>query len=97
MQHLILGGCVRVTSVFPGQVAGQDSALRQVCRDILHGVDSDVHIAVEKGGVDLLREETLATDICQGLIQNLVACRLEIGFVVTLVFGYVVSCEPIVR
>ena len=43
----------------------------------LHGVHRDVDAAVQQCIVDLLREEALAADIRQRLVQDLVAGRLD--------------------
>lgn len=43
----------------------------------LHGVDSNVDLARQQGVVNLLGEQTLATNIGQGLVEDLVARRLD--------------------
>lgn len=43
----------------------------------LHGVDCDINTAVEQSLVDLLGEKALAADVCEGLVENLIARRLD--------------------
>lgn len=66
-----------VAHVLAGEVARQDRALRQVGGHVLHGVDGDVDAAVEQRVVDLLREKPLATDVGQGLAEDLVSRGLD--------------------
>lgn len=43
----------------------------------LHGVHGNVDAAVQQSIVDLLGEQTLATNVSQRLVQDLVASRLD--------------------
>jgi hypothetical protein len=43
----------------------------------LHGVDSNIYAAIHESIVDLLGEEPFPSDVCQGLVQDLVPCSLD--------------------
>jgi hypothetical protein len=43
----------------------------------LHGVHGNVDAAIQQGVIDLLGEQTLATDVSQGNVQNLVTGSLD--------------------
>mmetsp|Transcript_33342 Transcript_33342/g.79061 ORF Transcript_33342/g.79061 Transcript_33342/m.79061 type:complete len:232 (+) Transcript_33342:333-1028(+) len=76
-QRLVLPGHKNIACVLAREVAGQDSALGEVCWHVLHGVHGDVDPAVEQGIVNLLGEEPLASNVRERLVKNLVPCRLD--------------------
>lgn len=69
---LVLGGEEGVAHILALEVAGQHSALRQVRGNVLHGVHGDVDAAAQQRHVQLAREQPLAADIRQRLVQHLV-------------------------
>src|SRR6267378_3900849 len=46
-------------------------------RDILHAVNSEIDAAIQERFVDFFREESLAADLCQGDVEDLVAGCLD--------------------
>ena len=47
------------------------------CKSHLHGVHSNVDVPTQQGIVNLLGEQPLAPNVCQGLVEHLVPSGLD--------------------
>ena len=59
----------------------------------LHGVHGDVYPALQQGVIDLLREQALATNICERLAGDLVACGLDYADLEGALFSELWECS----
>ena len=73
----VLDGDESVADILAREHAGEDGALGKVGGHVLHGVNTDVDAAVEERLVELAGEETLAADVGEGLVENLVTGGLK--------------------
>mmetsp|Transcript_25018 Transcript_25018/g.64579 ORF Transcript_25018/g.64579 Transcript_25018/m.64579 type:complete len:320 (-) Transcript_25018:253-1212(-) len=66
-----------VAGVLTLQVARQHRPLGDPGRHVLHRVHADVHLVGEQSNIKLLREEALAANLGEGLVQDHVTSRLH--------------------
>ena len=72
-EALAMGGYENVPDIFARQIAGDDEAVGKNRWQVLRGMDGEVDVVLEEGGVELLGEEPLAARFRQWTVLNEIA------------------------